>query len=268
MNTKTLLTLSLTSMMLLAACNTANAPETEMDLNDDDIMTAPELGMEYSAALENLSTEASWQGEAMMLDTDGEKRVYASFDMDAPEENYFYEGWLVCNGVPYSTGATTRFDGLEENIYVGTINGECEKYVLTLEEDDGNPEPAEHLFDGEFTAVEEGMEMGIDYWYSETFDPMMEINHDELLSSLSLSCDSDLEFTWESLNNGSHTLVLESGSSAFLPTDGSATEFEEVTSISGAQYESLDENLLVMEKGGVFTIESRDRIAAENCIVL
>jgi hypothetical protein len=175
MQFKAIFVLSTLSLLSATACSVDTnsmpaAPEPgsdgEIDISIEDTMTP---GTEYMAEMVNVSSAPEWQGEAYMYDLDGEKRVYASFEMEQPEDNYFYEGWLVCDGTPYSTGATTSFEGLEENIWVGSIPGNCEKYVLTLEEDDGNPAPAEHLFDGTLVEVEEGEGMGQDFWMSETF---------------------------------------------------------------------------------------------------
>ena len=59
-------------------------------------------------------------GEGYYGVMDGETRIYASFMVEKTEPNYFYEGWMVCDGKPYSTGALTFSDGLYENIFVSS----------------------------------------------------------------------------------------------------------------------------------------------------
>ena len=240
------------------------------DTNDQENTSSQEqsTSTEYYANLTNVSTEPSWEGEVFLQDKDGKKSLYANFYMDQPEENYFYEGWLVCDGVPHSTGATTPFEGLEENIFSGYFEENCEKYVLTLEPDDQDPAPAEHLFEGEFIEVAEEDKLGESFWSSEEFEPIVEITHDELISSQQLACDNELEFSFESLSNGSYTLTLTKGTSGFLPTDGNPIELEEVVSGSGVRYESFENNLIVLEQAGTFTIESDNRVAAENCVAI
>ena len=72
-------------------------------------------------------------------------------------EAYFYEGWLV-RPVPFdyfSTGEMVTND-LGEFVlqFEGDPRGAYEEYtrvVITLEKYDGNPDPADHILEGEFT---------------------------------------------------------------------------------------------------------------------
>ncbi|MBT3816909.1 MAG: hypothetical protein HOE80_03425 [Candidatus Magasanikbacteria bacterium] len=69
-----------------------------------------------------------------------------------PEGTDFYEGWIVRREGSFnviSTGKASKIDGVYKNVY------ESEKdlsdhtfYVLTIEPDDGDPAPAEHILEG------------------------------------------------------------------------------------------------------------------------
>lgn len=71
------------------------------------------------------------------------------------KEGYFYEGWVVRQGDEMrviSTGPTTVVD---ENSHINIFESTQDLtdhtyYVLTLEPDDGDPAPAEHILDGYF----------------------------------------------------------------------------------------------------------------------
>lgn len=75
-------------------------------------------------------------------------------NLPEPAEDYFYEGWLVHRGADMSILSTGRAVKTEKgftNVYVtNTDLAESDFYVLTLEPDDGNPAPAEHILEGTF----------------------------------------------------------------------------------------------------------------------
>ncbi|NQV90706.1 hypothetical protein HQ487_04880 [Candidatus Uhrbacteria bacterium] len=71
-----------------------------------------------------------------------------------PADDYFYEGWIVHRGTEFSVMSTGRAvktgDGYA-NVYLSKADlSESDFYVLTLEPDDGNPAPAEHILEGTF----------------------------------------------------------------------------------------------------------------------
>jgi hypothetical protein len=78
-------------------------------------------------------------------------RVVAK-DMPALDNEYFYEGWLVRNaaaGEFFSTGEMTQQSTGEwmlEYIHEGDVLDHA-KVVITLEPDDGDPAPAEHIIE-------------------------------------------------------------------------------------------------------------------------
>lgn len=72
------------------------------------------------------------------------------------EEGYFYEGWLVDKD-PFSfisTGATEVVNGIEMNNYTTAASlDQYDRYVLTLEPDDGDPAPADHVVEEDFVEI-------------------------------------------------------------------------------------------------------------------
>ncbi len=71
------------------------------------------------------------------------------------EEGFFYEGWIVRGAAEsvISTGATTdEGNRAHSNLFSSDEDrSDHLKYVLTLEPDDGDPAPAEHILEGTFT---------------------------------------------------------------------------------------------------------------------
>jgi thiol-disulfide isomerase/thioredoxin len=72
-------------------------------------------------------------------------------DLDEPQEGYFYEGWLVKpdDGKLISTGRANSVTSTWVNSFSSNTDYTTyTKYVLTLEPDDGNPDPATHVLEG------------------------------------------------------------------------------------------------------------------------
>ena len=71
---------------------------------------------------------------------------------DPQPEGYFYEGWVVRRGANQSvisSGVATKTATGYENVFVHPDNLlDHDFYVLTLEPDDGDPAPAEHILEG------------------------------------------------------------------------------------------------------------------------
>lgn len=69
-----------------------------------------------------------------------------------PAEGYFYEGWLVRRGESMSVISTGVAEKTAEgyvNVYTSKIDlSEYDFYVLTLEPNDEDPAPAEHILEG------------------------------------------------------------------------------------------------------------------------
>jgi hypothetical protein len=70
------------------------------------------------------------------------------------EPGYFYEGWIVRRGSNMSVISTGELEmeapGTYTNVFSTMQNlTDHDFYVLTLEPDDGDPAPADHILDGE-----------------------------------------------------------------------------------------------------------------------
>ncbi|MFZ1523062.1 MAG: thioredoxin family protein [Candidatus Saccharimonadales bacterium] len=68
-----------------------------------------------------------------------------------PQSGYFYEGWLVdsTNNKFISTGKANSVTGTRLNSFSSSTDySSFNKYVLTIEPDDGNPAPATHILEG------------------------------------------------------------------------------------------------------------------------
>lgn len=100
--------------------------------------------------LEDVSGGSS-SGNAGASYNDGRYHLYAKFvDLPNPPEGFFYEGWVV--NKPFSvlsTGEVKRNYGE----YINSFDSEEDLldhtfYVLTIEPDDGDPAPADHILEG------------------------------------------------------------------------------------------------------------------------
>jgi len=108
-----------------------------------------------SGSLEDVSGGSS-SGEATALFSEGGYSLEAIFsnNLPEPEEGYFYEGWVVRRGIGLSvisTGAAYKDEdvGIYRNDYTDERDlTDHDFYVLTLEPDDGDPAPAEHILEG------------------------------------------------------------------------------------------------------------------------
>jgi len=112
----------------------------------------PESKFSHSGELGDVSGGQSI-GIARAVFTGETYDLLAEFsDLPQPEEGFFYEGWVVrqqpLNVV--STGRVGSNDvGVYKNIFSSDINFiDHSFYVLTLEPDDGDPAPAEHILEG------------------------------------------------------------------------------------------------------------------------
>jgi hypothetical protein len=147
------ITLLAFSLLLLTACNTTSEESTE-NINEENILeTETEAFMEqlYLAELEDVTG-----GDAIGLATATYGEAYtliASFEnLPELEEGYFYEGWVVRND-PLSVVSTGELNG-SENVYADADDlTDHTQYVLTIEPDDGDPAPADHVLQGTFNQL-------------------------------------------------------------------------------------------------------------------
>lgn len=77
-------------------------------------------------------------------------------NLPEPTGTDFYEGWLVRKD-PFdfiSTGVVEMVDGVYTNTYSSTTDyTDHDFYVLTIEPDDGDPGPADHVVEGTLTRL-------------------------------------------------------------------------------------------------------------------
>lgn len=97
------------------------------------------------------SVEAGFNGSRYQLNGTFE-------NLPEPEENAFYEGWLVMSE-PMSVISTGALEQELPGVYTNVFTVEDDltqhgRYVLTIEPDDGDPAPAEHVLDGTFEPIE------------------------------------------------------------------------------------------------------------------
>ncbi len=112
---------------------------------------AGEMVYEYVGTLFDVTGGIS-SGIAQATYDAGQYMLLATFeDLDDPEGSDFYEGWIVRNSPldVISTGVVEKKDGVYTNTYSSTQDlTDHDFYVLTLEPDDGDPAPADHVLEG------------------------------------------------------------------------------------------------------------------------
>lgn len=128
---------------------------------DDDMMVAmKDKTYQYSGALTDvtkgevtgINTWGEASGTAQASFENGVYSLLATFDsLPTPQGSDFYEGWVV-RKQPFhfiSTGRVDLSNGTYTNTYTSGENfTDHDFYVLTIEPDDGDPAPAEHIVEG------------------------------------------------------------------------------------------------------------------------
>jgi hypothetical protein len=136
----------------------------EMMKKVDDGMMKEMMTMtyQYSGRLEDvtrgddvrgLNTGGESGGVAQANYADGKYNLLVTFEnLPDPVGTDFYEGWIVRKGLNFdviSSGVLKKVDGVYTNTYSsGQDLTDHDFYVLTLEPDDGNPAPADHILEG------------------------------------------------------------------------------------------------------------------------
>lgn len=149
----------LVMLLLMAGCQAQ--PVTEMSLpvptdaslpNDDARAVEPPMMYDHQAVLTDVAGGTA-TGTVQAASARG-YRLSGEFTLPEPEEGYFYEGWLV-RRFPLSvisTGSLEQESGsMYTNVYTSAEDlSDYNQYVLTIEPDDGDPAPAEHVLEGTF----------------------------------------------------------------------------------------------------------------------
>jgi hypothetical protein len=241
------------SALVLAGCNTVtddNMPPAPEPDEEEEEMMEEEVAFQNRIVMTNLST-IELEGEGFYGVNDGETRVVADFNMADPEESYFYEGWLVCDGVPYSTGALWNNEGLWVNYFASSDLPEvCEKYVLTLEPDDNDPAPGEHLAEGVMEGIAHNDIPNTPLWDDEYF-------WGAASEQTMVSCEDEHEFT----------LTYDGGNVYYVAEGGESTTLLEAVSGSGSRFASEDGSLEVLEKAGEYSVMEDGELVHGPCFV-
>lgn len=132
--------------VLESASEQESAQEMMIDSQSESVLTA------------NLSdvSGGNAEGTAIADYVGGAYMMTAEFEnLPELEDGFFYEGWVVRQGADMSvisSGATqVQADGTHLNIFESPDDlTDHTFYVLTLEPDDGDPAPAEHILEGYF----------------------------------------------------------------------------------------------------------------------
>ncbi len=137
----------------------------------EEMKKEPMLSFSHKMELKNVSEDKDAKGEGVYGVNNGETRAYANFMVQDPKDEFFYEGWLVCGGKPFSTGVLEKFDGLYENYFVSSeVPTSCQKYVLTIEPNDNDPAPAAHVFDAALAELTDAEKESVFSWEDERFE--------------------------------------------------------------------------------------------------
>ena len=156
------LCLLFTFSLLLVGCNDLRS-EREESMNTEQIQfPMPQGGkVEYTGhgneewfaygamtGVEDVSANGVAQAHRF---EDGRYLHTVNLNIEPAPDGYFYEGWIIKGPSVISTGhLTNNFGDVRHNLrfeadedYTGHLN-----VVITLEPDDGNPAPADHVAEG------------------------------------------------------------------------------------------------------------------------
>lgn len=126
--------------------------EGRVEMADEDKEQQKEVEYSFEGVLEAVDG-GNGTGVAKAVFADGKYMMMASIEnIPDPEEGFFYEGWVV-RPSPFnfiSTGELEKVDGKWINNYMSeTDYSDHIRYVLTIEPDDNDPAPADHVVEGD-----------------------------------------------------------------------------------------------------------------------
>lgn len=150
------------SLLLLAGCGD-NRSERKEDL-DTEVIQYPlpvggkveydkhgeETWFAYGAMTEVGEYRANGVAQAHMFE-DGYYLHTVTLNIEPAPDGYFYEGWVVNGSDIVSTGHLSNYfsDSRHNLRFDGNIDyTNHTKVIITLEPDDGDPAPAEHVAEG------------------------------------------------------------------------------------------------------------------------
>jgi len=132
--------------------NSEPSEDTEsMVVTDTMTEEMDEISYDYTGTLLDVTGGTS-SGVAKAKYSDDTYMLLVNFgDLPDPTGTDFYEGWIVRNSPldVISTGRVEKEEGVYKNRYnSGQDLTDHDFYVLTIEPDDGNPAPADHVLEG------------------------------------------------------------------------------------------------------------------------
>jgi len=142
---------------LLRSNTPASVPANNEPLIESQISKEPmykgQLTDVTKGEVRQVNTNGKAMGEAVVDFVDGEFTMMAVIvNLPQPANDDFYEGWLV-QKEPFkfiSTGKTVQKEGAEVNTFSSNTDySTYSRYVLTLEPNDGDPAPADHIVEGD-----------------------------------------------------------------------------------------------------------------------
>lgn len=135
------------SALLLTSCG--GAEETSVSVDTKDLYFGPEFLADLSPVDEGAARGTAVSSLAL---ESGTYTVIVAFeDLPSLAEGFFYEGWLVRTEGELSVLSTGKVEN-NMNFYTSDVDlTDHTQYILTLEPDDGDPAPADHVLEGTFT---------------------------------------------------------------------------------------------------------------------
>lgn len=137
-----------------------NSTKTTESGDDDEATDEPQYKGELrdvtmGKEVRGIQTNGTASGESSASFVDGTYSLTATFsNLPNPQGDEFYEGWVV-QRQPFkfiSTGKLTKVDGVYTNSFESDVDyTSYDQYVLTIEPNDGDPAPADHIVEGVMT---------------------------------------------------------------------------------------------------------------------
>lgn len=145
----------------LAACTLAYCEDEEF-ICVEYFGAAAEIDYQYNGELDDVTdgktirgvnTGGNSFGIAQAAYLDSQYHLLATFEnLPDPQGTDFYEGWVVRTGSRFnviSSGKLDKVGGAYQNVFTSAEDlTDHAFYVLTLEPDDGDPAPADHIVEG------------------------------------------------------------------------------------------------------------------------
>ena len=157
--------LSIALFSFVACSGPVDGDDPVEDKNGEEAMepekeNKPLIGNDLEYAFEGMLedvTEGKAFGTAKSNFAEDRYDLVATFaNLPEPQGSDFYEGWIVRKGENFdvvSTGKAKKIEGVYTNVFTSDEDlTDHDFYVLTVEPDDGDPAPADHVLEGTMTA--------------------------------------------------------------------------------------------------------------------